>query len=121
MSRIKDYAEKKIKIFNRYYGKCYRCGKQAVFLAHRIAKTKNNKWMMGEFICRYLSYELSEKNVKKYGEIGIHHELNLLPVCMHPACNDAANIGFKTEQAKKLMEQIANDIAWAITQEEICR
>lgn len=69
---------------------CIKCGAPAIFLAHRIAKTK--------------------ANLRKYGQEVIHHRYNLLPVCSNSGCNSAQNLGNRPMEADKLAAQIRKHI-----------
>ena len=85
-----DAEEKKIEILSAHNYRCVRCGGQAVFLAHRIAKTSTN--------------------IKKYGQSIINHEKNMLPVCSNPRCNDACNIGGRPGDVEKLVREIQEEL-----------
>jgi hypothetical protein len=89
-----EAEEKKIEILSAYNYRCIQCGGQAIFLAHRIAKTKNN--------------------IKRYGTAVIHHEKNLLPVCSNPRCNDACNIGGRPGDVEKLVREIQEELYVAV-------
>jgi hypothetical protein len=85
--RIKfDINEQKKLILDRDYYTCQKCGKKAVYLAHRIAQTKSN--------------------LKIFGEEIIHHSANLVSVCENQSCNDYYNIGYNIGKTKKLLNFI---------------
>lgn len=98
-------AEVKERLFEQYSYKC-KCGKIAMFLAHRIAKTKNNIRIAGKKYCETFDKPLSQAS--KWGKVVIHHELNLEPVCQDPRCNDRVNIGFNTIWRDRLIKIIIN-------------
>jgi len=92
-NKEKFYAnERREKIFAEAGYECVRCGEPVAQLAHRIAKTKTN--------------------IKKYGELVINHNFNLVPVCNNPACNDSFNIGNNPRERDKLVMRITRDIGW---------
>lgn len=82
-----NIADQKREIMELYGYTCQRCGRVAVFLAHRIAQTKNN--------------------IRKYGKENIHHWLNLVPVCYDQSCNDSFNIGNRPAECRELLTKIA--------------
>jgi len=82
--------EQKRQIITDYGFACVQCGAPAIFLAHRIAKTK--------------------ANIRKYGQDVIHHRYNLLPVCSNNGCNDACNIGNNPMASEKLAAKIRKHI-----------
>jgi hypothetical protein len=83
-----DYREKKLSILAHYHYRCTYpgCKKRAVYLAHRIAKTKHN--------------------LEIYGPEVIHHELNVMPVCEIQAHNDCWNIDKNHVEKRKLVARI---------------
>lgn len=85
-----EAEEKKIEILSAYNYSCVRCGRPALFLAHRIAK--------------------SDTNIKKYGSSIINHEKNMLPVCANQRCNDASNIGGRPVEVEELVKEIQEDL-----------
>ena len=82
--------EQKRQIIADHQYACVNCGAPAIFLAHRIAKTK--------------------ANIRKYGQDVIHHRYNLVPVCSDQGCNDAFNIGNNPVEAEKLVARIRKHI-----------
>ena len=64
--------------------KCFRCGKVATELAHKIPQTRHN--------------------MQTYGELVIHHEMNLEKSCRD--CNDYASISNHPLEEKKLLSTI---------------
>ena len=82
--------EKKIGILSAYNYTCVRCGRPALFLAHRIAQTS--------------------VNIKLYGAAVIHHEKNMRPVCACSRCNDSVNIGGRPVEVEKLVREIQEDL-----------
>jgi 5-methylcytosine-specific restriction endonuclease McrA len=102
------YASKDIALQRDNYI-CQKCGKPALTVAHRICKSKANKY----FIMRYLYSEKKELityiGVNRY----IHHPYNLVTAC-NGNCNDSYNIGMKPGKSKKLIELI-----WSMVNENL--
>ena len=86
-----EAEERKIEILSAYNYSCVQCGRPAIFLAHRIAQTKNN--------------------IKRYGTAIIHHEKNMRPVCANQRCNDSVNIGNKPMEVEELVREIQAEIS----------
>ena len=86
-----EAEEKRTRIYYRSSGRCEICEQPmpitTMQLAHRIGQTK--------------------ANLKKYGKEIIHHELNMKAVC-GLRCNARADISFRTEEVKALVEEIRN-------------
>jgi len=85
-----EAEDRKIEILSAYNYSCVRCGRPAIFLAHRIAKTSTN--------------------IKKYGSSMINHEKNMLPVCANQRCNDNCNIGGRPVEVEELVREIMEEI-----------
>jgi hypothetical protein len=92
MKEIINYiiSEKKKMIFAKNNYTCQKCGQPAIFLAHRISK--------------------SRMNIEKYGKEIIHAENNLVPVCEKQKCNDSFNIGFNQGKIEKLLKIIFENL-----------
>jgi hypothetical protein len=97
---IEFYRSKEIAL-QRDNFQCQRCGKPCQTVAHRICKSKSNKY----FIMRYLYSEKKELvtyiGVDRY----IHHQFNLVTACTGN-CNDSYNIGNKPVYVKRLVDLI---------------
>lgn len=91
------YASKDIALQRDNYI-CQKCGKPALTVAHRIARTKSNIKHV-----QRLYYELFKEIITlKYAEEIINHQFNLVTDC-NGNCNDSYNIGFKEELFRKLL------------------
>lgn len=94
------YASKDIALQRDNYI-CQKCGKPALTVAHRIAKSKANKLFIFKYIYEKKQEFTSHANVNKM----IHHQFNLVTAC-NGNCNDSYNIGMNPEKSKKLIELI---------------
>jgi len=87
-----EAAEQKRRLIDEAGGICVICrAAPAIFLAHRIPKTK--------------------RNLKCYGRVVIHHHLNLVPVCSDSDCNDACLIDNRPREKARLLAQIKAKLA----------
>ncbi len=79
-----------------------RCYDKAVQIAHRIAKSEDNKKVIQDII--------TGKNIKIKVNDVIHHPLNLVACCYRMSHNDGFNIGNKPEQSNELINKIIEEI-----------